>query len=122
MTRPSHAGRALAALMLSTSAPLASQALPGEGKEDNPSAVYFVKNNARVDLRCRTNSNGAGWGNWFALRAGGEFYRRRNQGEQTLSIYCDAPALFASYRLTPGKRYVFLMRDDGKARLVRITA
>ena len=110
------------ALALSSAVPATPQALPGEGKEDNPNAVFFVKNASGRDLQCRVNIDRAGWGQTFALRAGGEFYRRRASGAETLSITCEAPARFAAYRLTPGTRFAYLMRADGTAALVRITA
>ena len=121
MTKPHKPWpRRLAALAVLAAAPLAAQALPG-GKEDNPTSVYFVKNNAGVDLRCRIKENGGAWQAWFPMRNGGQFFRQKGAGNQTTQIYCDKPARFIGYTLHSGERYSYLMQPDGTAALVHIT-
>jgi hypothetical protein len=110
----------IALVALLQAAPAAAQALPGEGKEDNPNSVFFVKNNSGIDLRCRVKQNGGEWQASFTLRKGGEFYRARRAASDTLAIFCDKPARFAAYRVTAGQRYAYLTHGDGTVALVHI--
>lgn len=98
----------------------AAQTLPGEGKADNPSGTYYVRNASGAALNCAFRLPGAGWSPWFALMNNAQFTRSvRNRGE-TIQFFCAAPLERKAYELKPGERYALLPEPGRPAHLVRI--